>query len=317
MNTAARGTCKVEIRYRVPGLTGTYVSGPLGVVEARKRLNALAQEEGPSLPIPPFCSCEGNMRTMVASKEKNDFSQRRSIAFSMVPLIFVLLLGARDSDRRSLFYRSQAKADADLSQFDRENPKCELWTNWERMCSRLGSGGATTCVSDPTFKAKPSRPFCVADAHGYLVNRYRSANVAIRSSAGRFCAKRSSEARKGDKCVVYARQRPFNGTTLATRRAPACEVWSDETAPWKPVCSERGRFPELPLCRDLPQNRRLVKSRLYCATHSPDLSQYGCLFLDGTGVGPDYPKTGKYEITGPASRNFEPAVRGLFCGRRH
>ena len=39
-----------------------------------------------------------------------------------------------------IFYPSQTAADADLVRFERENPSCQLWTNWQKMCSRTGEG---------------------------------------------------------------------------------------------------------------------------------------------------------------------------------
>jgi hypothetical protein len=183
------------------------------------------------------------------------------------------------------------------------------------MCSRLGEGGATSCVTDPSFRTKPSHPFCVADRQGYLVNRSRRSDAVARASASRFCDKRQVKNGVGVECIVHSRRRPFAGTSLASRRSSACEVWADEGSR-KPICSETGRFPELPLCKSLPQDRPMSGASLYCASPAVNLSRLACSVLDGGGEGPDYPGSGSYEITGPASREFEPAVRGLFC-RRH
>ena len=241
--------------------------------------------------------------------------QRRGAAV-VFPLLLFLLGAAGDGDEQNSFYRSQVEADSDLSTFDHDNPECELWTNWQQMCSRLGEGGATACVLDPTFKAKPSRPFCVADRQGYRINRVPISGAASRASANRFCDKREDFGRgAGSECTVHSSRRPFAGTTLASRRSPACEVWADQSSR-KAICSESGKFPELPLCKSLPQRQSVSKAKLYCASRSSDLPKLSCSYLDGRGQGPDYPGSGEYEVTGPGYPRFEPAVQGLFC-RRH
>src|SRR3954464_6240791 len=54
--------------------------------------------------------------------------------------------------------------DRQMMAFDRSHPQCQLWTNWQKMCSRTGPGGATYCAIDAEMRVNPSRPFCVDTA---------------------------------------------------------------------------------------------------------------------------------------------------------
>lgn len=61
--------------------------------------------------------------------------------------------------QNGIFYTDQKAADAALVQFANSNPDCQLWTNWEKMCSR--TSGASTCIRDSRLQVRPSTPFCV------------------------------------------------------------------------------------------------------------------------------------------------------------
>lgn len=127
---------------------------------------------------------------------------------------------------------TQADASAELAAFDRENPHCELWTNWQQMCSRTGPNGEVVCKEDPVTRAQPSSPFCVVD-------RVRSFDqIATYSKSQyesylRFCDKKSDTAwaslrdtpEKVASCVSYQKERPFNGYHLEARRHPWCRSW--------------------------------------------------------------------------------------------
>ncbi len=64
-----------------------------------------------------------------------------------------------------IYYRSQAEADAALAQFDHDNPRCELWTNWQKACVR-GEDGTALCFTDANHRARASTPFCAGAAEG-------------------------------------------------------------------------------------------------------------------------------------------------------
>jgi len=125
-------------------------------------------------------------------------------------------------------------SDAQLYAFGRAHPTCQLWTNWQKMCSRTGPNGTVLCVSDPDRPVAPSRPFCARPSQGDLTG-----TDAV--SHDRFCASRSAEnprTRPGD-CRRYRRDRPFNGFHLAARRSPLCRRWVDADTR-RTICSEEG-----------------------------------------------------------------------------
>lgn len=51
-------------------------------------------------------------------------------------------------------------ADRQMIAFGEANPQCQLWTNWERLCSRTGLGGGIQCHIDPGRRVASSLPFC-------------------------------------------------------------------------------------------------------------------------------------------------------------
>lgn len=112
-----------------------------------------------------------------------------------------------------IYYSYQAAADAALVQFDRDNPQCQLWTNWQRMCSRTGNNGETSCIVDAGRRVRPSVPFCVASQGAANIN---SRHVGF-ASASRFCRRfeqimiyGADQSRlAASQCAEYQRNRPF------------------------------------------------------------------------------------------------------------
>lgn len=95
-------------------------------------------------------------------------------------------------EQGDIYYHSQAEADAALDQFGRDNPTCELWTNWQKACVR-GADGAAICYVDRGRRVRPSVPFCtgaVARADGRDPTRLPANATAIRRSIERFCLPR-------------------------------------------------------------------------------------------------------------------------------
>jgi hypothetical protein len=116
-------------------------------------------------------------------------------------------------------------SDRDLLEYDRSHPECDLWTDWRKLCSRMGPNGATTCTVDTHHPAKASAPFC---ADSKLGHRDMRAEAASRS---RFCAKwrvpefdRTSGKVERD-CEFYKVERPFNGARVETLATPYCLKW--------------------------------------------------------------------------------------------
>jgi hypothetical protein len=132
-----------------------------------------------------------------------------------------------------LFYRSQREANDALTHFDREHPQCQLWTNWQKLCSRTGQDGATFCQVDQEHLARPSTPFCLAgpiDPAGPLYFTSRD-TPETRSSRNRFCARFGDALVDPENpgnlpnCEAYTVDRPFNGTSLTSVAHPLCRHW--------------------------------------------------------------------------------------------
>jgi hypothetical protein len=199
-----------------------------------------------------------------------------------------------DSDP-NIYYKSQTEADVALSQFDRDNPSCQLWTNWQKMCSRTGEGGATYCQKAKST-VKPSTPFCSAlNAEPYmgLADEYTSIQLA---SYMRFCESKTGEITPENVPLCnWMKKRPFNGLTIAERRHPWCKQWK--------------------LAVPVTTNAALSKEMgYYCANRVvPSWCEWG----EGLGFGPqagENPSSQEIIMVtlNPSSR----PVNGQYCRRR-
>jgi hypothetical protein len=126
---------------------------------------------------------------------------------------------------------AQHEADEALAQFDRDNPECPIWTNWQKVCSRAGLDGSTECHSDPDLPVAPSAPFCVRTEFSGV----SPPSESQRQSSLRFCASTYDERVRntagdvlfeGKLCGQYEVNRPFNGRRLPARLHAACARWT-------------------------------------------------------------------------------------------
>jgi hypothetical protein len=156
-----------------------------------------------------------------------------SILRIRIPVLAIacMSLAAADSPV-DIYYKSQASADTDLARFDHENPSCELWTNWQKMCSRLSGPNATYCAVAHKYRARPSEPFCLNMAvTGIAITTTEKAIVSRNRFCRRFRFENIVRANgetmwSGTVCAEYAKNRPFNGYSLVDRRHPACDHWN-------------------------------------------------------------------------------------------
>lgn len=202
-------------------------------------------------------------------------------------------------------YTSQAQADADLLNFAETHPQCQLWTNWQKMCSRTGPNGKAHCATTRQNDVRPSAPFCAGDQNGPRRPGAGDSPAEIASSL-RYCRSPSapSDGRAGeDGSCAYDPQRPFSGRDLRDREHPWCSAWY-EAGKMQPA-SEARRAP----------------NGLYCAARNiPDW----CSFADGLGRGPDLETIRRIRKNEPAPDLVvgtlpDPdamPVRGVFCRRR-
>ncbi len=211
-----------------------------------------------------------------------------------------------------------APADAQLAKFGREHPRCQLWTNWQKMCSRTGRGGEPHCVTDPDMPVTPSEPFCVYEGLGAHVSDLDTPDAGSRE---RFCIRTTTYGVSDGKtlvkgiraCAEFTPHRPFNGRNLAARRHPWCGEWSDAWTE-RPVCREvMRRGDSLPSCKVLAASGYVHDRPLQCSRFTaPNWCAAPRDMLDRHRPRPD-------EITfgepGYRSSNILP-VHGVVCERR-
>jgi hypothetical protein len=207
--------------------------------------------------------------------------------------------------------------DAQLAAFGREHPKCQLWSNWQKMCSRTGPGGKPYCVSDPKVIVSPSAPFCGYQGLGVPTADLDSPGGASR---GRFCQEKSTydwstdtESGRGvPYCRTFNPDRPFNGRNLAARRHPWCKEWSD-TYTERPVCAEDGSGRNRPSCGALAAGGYQHERPLYCSRlEPPDWCAKAEGLLDRVEAPPNAIVVGHRNYQ---ESNFY-AVHGMVCRRR-
>jgi hypothetical protein len=197
-------------------------------------------------------------------------------------------------------------ADRVLQAFDAAHPQCQLWTNWQKMCSRTGPDGATVCVIDPDRPVRPSEPFCT----GGPWSADEPATRAQLASYGRFCRVRRAQVTAPFRVCEGGEDRPFNGRRIAARLHPWCQLWVDEDR--NHVCQTGSmNLPNVPRCEALARRGAEARSRLSCTSRAmPPWCRQPALLGDG----PQYPYTGVWLPLGHIRQ--DPTVGGTYCDRR-
>lgn len=203
---------------------------------------------------------------------------------------------------------SSNTAEMSMIAFGEQHKSCQMWTNWQELCSRTGQQGVSRCTSEVNHRIKPSEPFCVTTGQAPAE---RMTKKAVNSMM-RYCDKRATSG--GDRCLHWDDDRPFSGRQLASRRHPWCDSWSDEKT-WKPICSEKGQF-GLSRCDTKSLASFKASGTLYCSHRSVDTDrQEWCDIPQGWGQGPDFPKNDVSSFVEVLTKSSTPAV-GLYCSRR-
>jgi hypothetical protein len=237
-------------------------------------------------------------------------SGRRQIRLRAGYLAFLLLIGPAllgDAFAASAVRPASHSADRQLAAFDRTHPQCQLWTNWQKMCSRTGANGASVCVVDPDRPVAPSAPFCVAGDGSPL----GPPTAAERASHRRFCSNATSEGAAAPLGLCEGNEeRPFNGRRIAARQHPWCEMWADST--YEPVCRSGAiDAPGIPECRTRARRRPASSGKLICVKRAVPR---WCEATAMLGEGPEYPFGGDY--TGPGYAIGDATVVGVYCSKR-
>jgi len=191
----------------------------------------------------------------------------------MSGLVFGLLVGCVSQTRqRNSAADKSVKVNARLKKFDREHPNCQLWTDWQTMCSRVGKNGEAYCRNDPLHPVKPSEPFCVDE---YLGNFRTNMTDKQMESVFRFCEKslhydlpESKTGRASRLCTKFSDSRPFSGHNIASLQHPWCREWSDSVTGEK-VCrmskGEHDNTTGVKNCSDATVNTFEHKNLLSCS----------------------------------------------------
>ena len=148
----------------------------------------------------------------------------RKVAIPALTFAALVLLAASGTNP-SIYYRSQAEADANLARYDLDSPSCQLWTNWQKMCSRTGKDGSTICKR-AAVRVKPSVPFCSARLEYGFLGLSGPYDQRQLGSYLRFCATKTGElTTDGVPLCNWSNDRPFNGLRSREIAHPWCRRW--------------------------------------------------------------------------------------------
>jgi hypothetical protein len=212
-------------------------------------------------------------------------------------VMLALAACATTTSTPSIYYKTQAEADVALAAFDTDNPDCQLWTNWQKMCSRTGDGGATYCTKNADLKARPSVPFCAAPI---WLQKNNQENETL--SSLRFCKKTFIDENRV-KCALYQNNRPFSYFSIHARINKWCREWRLKSND------------KVVLNSDISMK---YKEEFYCS--KPDIPNW-CVKAGGLGrISVDSPnfRTDENQIVVPevieVEKNFP--VVGIYCEER-
>lgn len=221
----------------------------------------------------PFMSVDhGKMRSSLSALRMDYIPIK--IALAMSPIV---LFSCAPHEVPNSPAAAQSHKLTSVYDFGKANPGCHVWTDWNKMCSRVDGGDEIYCASDTTRTVAPSEPFCLSSDDPELAFPPKSPSALL--SANRFCANTLSYGTVPLCSDRKLMRRPFDGKSLSGRRHPYCTVWAEEHTS-KPVCAEGDEFPELPRCSALAATGFRAENILYCA-HDADEARGLCKGLDG------------------------------------
>jgi hypothetical protein len=196
-------------------------------------------------------------------------------------LIFLLLCGSCSQDIRSIA-SSETKnreflrfGSEQLASFGLSNPACSVWTDWRRICSRVGES-QIHCAADSTNAVQASEPFCAnpydeKPTKAQVVSRMRFCSVGYSASGA------SIDGANDTLCRRYQADRPFNARTISSLRTPLCAEWV-EYGEQDIICQENSNSQGS--CEKRSRKNEQFSSGLVC---SAPIIPIGCVF-DVSGV---------------------------------
>lgn len=220
----------------------------------------------------------------------------------------------------NIYYKTQSEADAALAAFDKENPSCQLWTNWQKMCSRTGPDGKTYCVTDPDRPVRPSVPFC-AESREEADYDLSALTILQKSSFARFCSAKGGldlPTTLADRLCPRNDKKSFSVLTLAARRHPWCGAWglADQLrgTEMKLICQEKSWSKDVPECGSI-KSKKIYREGLYCAKwQTPTWCTTPEGLLGGWQIGQPKPDPEEYIVAIGLENAGNYPVRGVYCG---
>lgn len=161
-----------------------------------------------------------------------------------IPVLFSPAAGSFANAQQSTWSVEEA-----LSGFGRAHPQCLQWTNWKKVCSRLGRNSSEVHCNTSSTDVRPSAPFCLAaegDAeNGVFISQNANGNRS--SSYNRYCTSYGTFSGKR-MCIDRNSGRPFGGLRIAELRHPYCEIWGNKNGQY---CTENPQNTQLPSCQSM------------------------------------------------------------------
>ena len=243
------------------------------------------------------------------------------VALSIPFLLTSCITDGASGSSNSIYYKSQVAADEALEAFDKANPSCQLWTNWQKMCSRTGKSGKTWCTIDPDRPVKPSTPFCTESSDGLAYDTSKK-SLQQQASFRRYCIAEKGvdlEMSLADRSCAPNESKPFSGLTLTARRHPWCEAWGIANSDPKElnlVCRENGSEIDGKDCKSAATKGLVYPNGLYCAKWQvPTWCQKPEGLLGGRQIDEPHKPDSTLDILIGVAVDVYP-VRGIYCAKR-
>jgi hypothetical protein len=179
-----------------------------------------------------------------------------------VAALFAVATGAvaEKSKTRNSDIEADTKADAALEKFQKQNPDCLAWTDWQKTCSKLDANGLKVHCNKSVVPAKRSEVFCLATSNKDFTGTPYGGKLKTASAFNRFCT--SYKTIKGKKiCMDRENHRPFSGFVFSEVRHPYCKMWINNSGAY---CSEGEAKEGWKSCNDM-NHIEASSSKLTCS----------------------------------------------------
>jgi hypothetical protein len=182
--------------------------------------------------------------------------------------------GAEKSKAPDAVVEAETKADAALEKFQKQNPDCLAWTDWQKTCSKLDVNGLKVHCNKTVVPAKRSAVFCLATRNKDFTGTPYGGKLKTASAFNRYCT--AYKTIKGKKiCMERENQRPFSGFNFLEVRHPYCKMWINSSGAY---CSEDEAKEGWTSCSDM-DHMEPSSSKLTCSM--PDFEKVNAAGCSG------------------------------------